>query len=44
MLQKLLTDILYSSRRSSAQIKEETTFMYFVDYLDDYEGGSYTVY
>ena len=43
LLRKLFTDVSYSSRGSSARIKEETAFMHFVDYLDDCEGGSYTV-
>ena len=40
MLRKLFTDISNSPRGSSA---EETAFMYLVDYLDDCEGGSYTI-
>lgn len=39
VLRKLFTNIKYSQRGSSARIREETTFMYFVEYLDDCEGG-----
>ena len=38
-LRNLFTDIKYSEKGSSIRIREETAFMYFVDYLDDCEGG-----
>ena len=38
-LRKLFTEIRYSTKGSSARMKEEMTFTYFIDYLDDCEGG-----
>ena len=42
MLQKLFTDVKYSQKGSSVRIREETAFMYLVDYFDDCERGIYT--
>ena len=38
-LQNLFTEIRYSQKGLSIRIREETAFMYFIDYLDDCEGG-----
>ena len=38
-LRNLFTDIRYSRKGSSIQIREEIAFTYFIDYLDDCEGG-----
>lgn len=38
-VRKLFTVIRYSEAGTNARIMEETTYMYFIDYLDDCERG-----
>lgn len=38
-IRKIFTEVKYSEKGSNDRIKEEATFMFFVDYLDDCEGS-----
>ena len=38
-VRNLFTEIRYSDNGSNNRTKEETAFMFFVDYLDDCERG-----
>ncbi len=37
-LQALLKDIRFSPKGSSERVKEESTYMYFIDFLNECEG------
>ena len=43
-IHELLADIKFSEKRSSACQKEEATYIYFIDYLEECERGKVFIY
>ncbi len=42
-IRKMFSKVMYSAEGSNDRMKEEATYMFFVDYLDDCEGSKWFI-